>query len=182
MINLGDMFGKAFGGKAKMRRMTVSEAHAPLIAEEADKLLDNDAMIRDAIEVVENDGIVFIDEIDKICARTEFRGGGELFPMHAGLGDAGGGGAGDHRVDQRLGPAHIEMGVIGQPRAQRGEVELALQAVDVEAGVAGMRALRQVALEGAVLGGAEGVVQLVGGAARRGCCRLRARAAAPGTG
>jgi len=78
MINLGDMFGKAFGGKAKMRRMTVSEAHAPLIAEEADKLLDNDAMIRDAIEVVENDGIVFIDEIDKICARIEFRGGGDV--------------------------------------------------------------------------------------------------------
>jgi ATP-dependent HslUV protease ATP-binding subunit HslU len=78
MINLGDMFGKAFGGKAKMRRMTVAEAHAPLIAEEADKLLDNDAMIREAIEVVENDGIVFIDEIDKICARTEFRGGGDV--------------------------------------------------------------------------------------------------------
>jgi ATP-dependent HslUV protease ATP-binding subunit HslU len=72
------MFGKAFGGKAKMRRMTVADAHDPLIAEEADKLLDNDAMIRDAIEVVENDGIVFIDEIDKICARTEFRGGGDV--------------------------------------------------------------------------------------------------------
>ncbi len=78
MINLGDMFGKAFGGKPKMRRLTVSEAHEPLIAEEADKLLDNDAMIREAIEVVENDGIVFIDEIDKICARTEFRGGGDV--------------------------------------------------------------------------------------------------------
>jgi ATP-dependent HslUV protease ATP-binding subunit HslU len=78
MINLGDMFGKAFGGKPKMRRMTVSDAHAPLIAEEADKLLDNDAMIREAIGTVENDGIVFIDEIDKICARTEFRGGGDV--------------------------------------------------------------------------------------------------------
>jgi ATP-dependent HslUV protease ATP-binding subunit HslU len=78
MINLGDMFGKAFGGKAKMRRMTVADAHDPLIAEEADKLLDNDAMIREAIETVENDGIVFIDEIDKICARTEFRGGGDV--------------------------------------------------------------------------------------------------------
>jgi ATP-dependent HslUV protease ATP-binding subunit HslU len=78
MINLGDMFGKAFGGKAKMRRVTVADAHAPLIAEEADKLLDNEAMIRDAIEVVENDGIVFIDEIDKVCARTEFRGGGDV--------------------------------------------------------------------------------------------------------
>ncbi|HEY4122984.1 MAG TPA: AAA family ATPase, partial [Rhizomicrobium sp.] len=69
---------KAFGGKAKMRRVTVGEAHAPLVAEEADKLLDNDAMTRDAIEMVENDGIVFIDEIDKICARTEFRGGGDV--------------------------------------------------------------------------------------------------------
>ena len=78
MINLGDMFGKAFGGKAKMRRVTVGDAHEPLVAEEADKLLDNDAMTREAIEVVENDGIVFIDEIDKICARTEFRGGGDV--------------------------------------------------------------------------------------------------------
>jgi len=78
MINLSDMFGKALGGRAKMRRMTVVEAHAPLVAEEADKLLDNDAMIREAIEIVENDGIVFLDEIDKICARSEFRGGGDV--------------------------------------------------------------------------------------------------------
>jgi len=78
MINLSDMFGKAMGGRPKMRRLTVADAHVPLIAEEADKLLDNDAMIREAIEVVENDGIVFIDEIDKICARTEFRGGGDV--------------------------------------------------------------------------------------------------------
>jgi len=78
MINLGDMFGKAFGGKAKMRRMKVGDAHGPLIAEEADKLLDNEAMVREAIELVENDGIVFLDEIDKICARTEQRGGGDV--------------------------------------------------------------------------------------------------------
>ncbi|HVZ68955.1 MAG TPA: ATP-dependent protease ATPase subunit HslU [Rhizomicrobium sp.] len=78
MINLSDIFGKALGGRAKMRRMTVAEAHAPLVAEEADKLLDNEAMIREAIEIVENDGIVFLDEIDKICARSEFRGGGDV--------------------------------------------------------------------------------------------------------
>jgi len=78
MVGLGDIFGKAFGGKAKTRRMTVAEAHAPLIAEEADALLDNDAITREAIETVENNGIVFLDEIDKICARSEFRGGGDV--------------------------------------------------------------------------------------------------------
>ncbi len=78
MVNLGDMFGKAFGGRAKTRRMSVADAHAPLIAEEADKLLDNDAIIRDAIDVVEQNGIVFLDEIDKICARSEYRGGGDV--------------------------------------------------------------------------------------------------------
>ncbi|HTT98731.1 MAG TPA: ATP-dependent protease ATPase subunit HslU [Rhizomicrobium sp.] len=78
MVGLGDIFGKAFGGKAKTRRMTVAQAHDPLVAEEADALLDNDAVTRDAIETVENHGIVFLDEIDKICARTEFRGGGDV--------------------------------------------------------------------------------------------------------
>jgi ATP-dependent HslUV protease ATP-binding subunit HslU len=78
MVNLGDMFGKAFGGKSKPRRMTVAEAHEPLVAEEADKLLDNDNIIRDAIENVEQNGIVFLDEIDKICARSELRGGGDV--------------------------------------------------------------------------------------------------------
>jgi ATP-dependent HslUV protease ATP-binding subunit HslU len=76
MLNLSDMFGKAFGQKGKKRRMTVAEAHAPLVAEEADKLLDEDRIVRDAIETVENHGIVFLDEIDKICARSEMRGGG----------------------------------------------------------------------------------------------------------
>src|SRR6202008_170629 len=56
----------------------VADAHAPLVAEEADKLLDNDAIVRDAIEMVENNGIVFLDEIDKICARSEMRGGGDV--------------------------------------------------------------------------------------------------------
>jgi ATP-dependent HslUV protease ATP-binding subunit HslU len=78
MVNLGDMFGKAFGGRSKPRRLTVADAHAPLLAEEADKLLDQDAMLREAIETVENNGIVFLDEIDKICARSEFRGGGDV--------------------------------------------------------------------------------------------------------
>jgi ATP-dependent HslUV protease ATP-binding subunit HslU len=78
MVNLSDMLGKAFGGKPKKRRITVAAAHEPLIAEEADKLLDNDAIVRDAIDVVEQNGIVFLDEIDKICARSEYRGGGDV--------------------------------------------------------------------------------------------------------
>jgi ATP-dependent HslUV protease ATP-binding subunit HslU len=75
MIKLGDMFGKAFGGRARPRRIKVADAREPLMAEEADKLLDNDAIQRDAIESVEQNGIVFLDEIDKICARSEYRGG-----------------------------------------------------------------------------------------------------------
>jgi ATP-dependent HslUV protease ATP-binding subunit HslU len=78
MINIGDMLGKAFGGRPRTRRMTVAEAHDPLIAEEADKLLDNDAIQRDAIDAVEQNGIVFLDEIDKICGRSEYRGGGDV--------------------------------------------------------------------------------------------------------
>jgi len=72
------MLGKAFGGKGRARRLTVAQARDPLIAEEADKLLDNDAILRDAIEAVEQNGIVFLDEIDKICARGEYRGGAEV--------------------------------------------------------------------------------------------------------
>jgi len=78
MVNLGDIFGKAFGGRAKTRRLTVAEAHGPLLAEEADKLIDQDAILREAIETTEQNGIVFLDEIDKICARSEFRGGGDV--------------------------------------------------------------------------------------------------------
>src|SRR5215207_7122099 len=71
-INLGDMLGKAFGGaRPKNRRTTVAEAYEPLVAEESDKLLDQDALVQDAIRQVENNGIVFLDEIDKICARSE---------------------------------------------------------------------------------------------------------------
>src|ERR671917_2576940 len=74
-INLGDMFGKAFGGRPKTRRLSVREAYEPLIAEESDKLLDQDAIIQDAIRQVENNGIVFLDEIDKITARDGRVGG-----------------------------------------------------------------------------------------------------------
>ena len=75
MVNLGDMLGKAFGGRTKPRRMAVRDSYDVLIAEESDKLLDQDLLIRDAITLVENDGIVFLDEIDKICARSERTGG-----------------------------------------------------------------------------------------------------------
>ncbi|HTT85632.1 MAG TPA: ATP-dependent protease ATPase subunit HslU [Rhizomicrobium sp.] len=78
MVNLGDMLGKAFGGRARSRRINVGDAREPLVAEEADKLLDNDAIQRDAIDAVEENGIVFLDEIDKICARSEYRGGGDV--------------------------------------------------------------------------------------------------------
>ena len=77
-INLGDIFGKAMGGRTKTRRLTVGASHDLLIAEEADKLLDNDSIIRDAIDNVQNNGIVFLDEIDKICARGEIRGGADV--------------------------------------------------------------------------------------------------------
>ncbi|MQT12613.1 ATP-dependent protease ATPase subunit HslU [Rhizobiales bacterium Sp-1] len=69
VMNLGDMLGKTFGGQRKPRRVTVKEAYQPLIAEESDKLLDQDALVQEAIHLVENEGIVFLDEIDKICAR-----------------------------------------------------------------------------------------------------------------
>ena len=79
MINLNDMLGKALGGRQKTRRMKVVDAHIPLIAEESDKLIDNEALVQDAIRSVENDGIVFLDEIDKICARDgQGRGGADV--------------------------------------------------------------------------------------------------------
>ncbi|HKS89708.1 MAG TPA: ATP-dependent protease ATPase subunit HslU [Stellaceae bacterium] len=75
MLNLGDIFGKAFGGRSKPKRMTVAESHQVLIAEESDKLLDQERVVREAIQAAEQNGIVFLDEIDKICGRSE-RGGG----------------------------------------------------------------------------------------------------------
>jgi ATP-dependent HslUV protease ATP-binding subunit HslU len=76
-ISIGDIFGKALGNRAKPRRTTVKDAHAPLIVEESDKMIDHDQIIQEAIREVENNGIVFLDEIDKICAR-EGRGGGDV--------------------------------------------------------------------------------------------------------
>src|SRR5215213_9665465 len=76
-INLGDMFGKAFGGKTKTRRVNVREAYEPLVTEESDKLLDQDALVQDAIRQVENNGIVFLDEIDKIAGNREGRVGAD---------------------------------------------------------------------------------------------------------
>jgi ATP-dependent HslUV protease ATP-binding subunit HslU len=77
VINLSEMMGKAFGGRTKARKMTVLAAHEVLLAEESDKLLDQEKVIAEAIDVVENNGIVFLDEVDKICARSE-RGGGDV--------------------------------------------------------------------------------------------------------
>ena len=74
-INIGDIFGKAFGGRPKSRRVNVKDAHPLLLAEESDKLLDQEQLTQEAIRVVENNGIVFLDEIDKICAREGLRGG-----------------------------------------------------------------------------------------------------------
>ena len=74
VVNLSDMLGKAFGGRTKARRMSVKASHDVLLAEEADKLLDQDQIVQEAIETVEQNGIVFLDEIDKICARTERQG------------------------------------------------------------------------------------------------------------
>ena len=74
MMNLGDMLGKAFGSRTKARKMTVEEAYTVLIQEESDKLLDSDKVVREAIDMVEQNGIVFIDEIDKICALQDHHG------------------------------------------------------------------------------------------------------------
>ena len=75
MINLSDMLGKSFGARTKKRKLPVSEAIKALHTEESDNLLDGEAVTREAISVVEQNGIVFIDEIDKICARSERSGG-----------------------------------------------------------------------------------------------------------
>lgn len=74
MINLNDMLGKAFGGRTKAKRLKVRDSYTLLIAEESDKLLDDEQVTRDAIARVENAGIVFLDEIDKVCAKSERQG------------------------------------------------------------------------------------------------------------
>ena len=76
-ISIGDIFGKLGGGRTKTRRLTVEESHDILVTEESDKLLDTDHLTQEAIRVVEQNGIVFLDEIDKICAR-EGRYGGDV--------------------------------------------------------------------------------------------------------
>jgi ATP-dependent HslUV protease ATP-binding subunit HslU len=69
VINLSDMMGKAFGGKTKPRKVTVEQAQKIFLNEESEKLLDQEKIIAEAIFAVENNGIVFLDEVDKICAR-----------------------------------------------------------------------------------------------------------------
>ncbi|SDO21528.1 ATP-dependent protease ATPase subunit HslU [Afipia sp. GAS231] len=73
-ISIGDIFGK-MGGRSKTRRLTVESSHEILINEESDKLLDSDQLVQEAINAVENNGIVFLDEIDKICVRDGRTGG-----------------------------------------------------------------------------------------------------------
>ncbi|MBO9473686.1 ATP-dependent protease ATPase subunit HslU [Shimia sp. R10_1] len=75
MMNLGDIFGKALGGRTVKKRMTVAESYEVLISDEADKLLDDETVNTAALKAVEQNGIVFLDEIDKVCARQEARGG-----------------------------------------------------------------------------------------------------------
>ena len=77
MINLGEIFGKGFGQKREKRKLTVKESYEFLLGEESDKLIDNDNLVKRAINNVEQDGIVFIDEIDKICGKNS-RGTAEV--------------------------------------------------------------------------------------------------------
>jgi ATP-dependent HslUV protease ATP-binding subunit HslU len=75
MINLNDMLGKAMGGKTKKKKIKVSDSYEILVNEESDKLFDHDQIVAEAKQAVEDNGIVFIDEIDKVCARSERMGG-----------------------------------------------------------------------------------------------------------
>jgi ATP-dependent HslUV protease ATP-binding subunit HslU len=75
MININDMLGKAMGGKTKKKKVKVGESYEILVNEESDKLIDHDQIVSEAKQAVEDNGIVFIDEIDKVCARSERLGG-----------------------------------------------------------------------------------------------------------
>ena len=74
MLNLSEMLGKAFGGRTRSHKTTVAGAWAPLIAEESDKLVDQDALAQEAVSLAENQGIVFLDEIDKVASRQDRAG------------------------------------------------------------------------------------------------------------
>ncbi|MDB2454298.1 ATP-dependent protease ATPase subunit HslU [Planktomarina temperata] len=74
MMNLGDIFGKAMGGRTSRKKMTVAASYDVLLGEEADKLLDDEIVTKAAVTAVEQNGIVFLDEIDKVCARADARG------------------------------------------------------------------------------------------------------------
>jgi len=78
MINIGEILGKTIGGRTKPRRLTVHEARAAFLAEESDKLLDQDKLVTEAISNAEQNGIVFLDEIDKIASRGEYQSGGDV--------------------------------------------------------------------------------------------------------
>jgi ATP-dependent HslUV protease ATP-binding subunit HslU len=78
VVNIGEIFGKAFGRRTKRVRMTVNEAYEPLVREESDKLVDQDALVKEALRLTAEDGIVFLDEIDKIATRSERIGGGDV--------------------------------------------------------------------------------------------------------
>lgn len=75
MVNMNDLFGKAFGDRTKKKKMRVDESYDILMRDEADKLLDEEKVVESAINLVEQNGIVFLDEIDKIAARQDVRGG-----------------------------------------------------------------------------------------------------------
>jgi len=78
MVNLGEIFGKAFGNRTKPRKTTVADSYKVLLAEESDKLLDQEKVVKEAIFAVEQNGIVFIDELDKIAGRSEQRIGADV--------------------------------------------------------------------------------------------------------
>lgn len=75
MMNIGEMFGKAMGERTTKRKMRITDSYKVLISEEADKLVDQEAVTKEAVMAVEESGIVFLDEIDKVCAKSDSRGG-----------------------------------------------------------------------------------------------------------